>query len=181
MAVICRLDGTNEYQWAIPADDMGYLKIWDMLNQRPGMPVGVSWVPPRVFLWKGDDSPPLRRADMPWFADGALVVTLRAKEALAEVLGADAEILPLLHDGEDLWLVNPWRQVDALDEENSEVERFRSSGRVKRIKRYSFREDKVKEISCFTIPQQENVMFVASSVADAAQQAGLTGVIFPPA
>ena len=143
--MICLLDGTEEHQWTIPVDDYGYQKIWGMLNQRPGRRVGESWVPVRVFRWEGDGPPPLRRADMPWFAGGALVVALRAKEALGEVLGEDAEMLPLLNDSEDLWLVNPWREVDALDEENSEIQRFASSGRVERITRYAFREDKVKE------------------------------------
>jgi prepilin-type processing-associated H-X9-DG protein len=179
--VICRITGDHDYQWVIPVADKGYLKIWAMLNQRPGQRVGENWVPPRVYLWDGDDPPPLWRADMPWFAGGALVVTPRAREVLGEVLGDDAEMLPLRHDGEDLWLVNPWRQVDALDEENSEIKRFPSTGRVMGITRYAFKEDMIKGLSCFTIPQLRNVMFVDGSVADAAQRTGLAGVIFPPA
>ena len=161
---------------------MGYLKIWGMLNHTPGMPARESWVPPWVFLYAGDDDqPPRRRADMPWFADGALVVTRRAMKVLGEVLGFDAEMLPLRHDGEDLWLVNPWRQVDALDEENSVIDRFPSTGRVMRVRRYAFREDKVRGLSCFTVPQLGNTMFVSGRVAEAARRAGLTGTVFPRA
>jgi hypothetical protein len=142
--------------------------------------VGADWVPPRFYLFEGDEPPPLQRADMPWFADGALVVTRHAKEVLGEVLGDDAEILPLLHDGDDLWLVNPWRQVDALDEENSEFKRFTSTGRLMRVVRFAFKEDVIKGTKCFTIPQLKNVMFADSSVGEAVQRAGLTGVTFSP-
>jgi Immunity protein family (Imm11) len=133
MVVVYQPDLDERYQWAIPIEKHGYLGIQQMINQRHGAPIGGAWVPARVFLLEDHEGgSPLRKADMPLFTASELVVTRRAKEALEKTIGADAEMLPLLNDVEDLWLVNAWRVVDALDEENSEVKRFASSGRIMR-------------------------------------------------
>ena len=179
MVVVYQPDLDERYQWAIPVEKNGYRAIQQMINQGHGAPIGHAWVPARVFLLEEHEGgPPLRRADMPWFTDAELVVTRRAKEALEKTIGADAEMLPLLNDEEDLWLVNVWRVVDALDEENSEIKRFPSSGRIMQIMRYAFRVEMLRGISCFKIPQFGSVMFATDSLAAAAREANLTGVTF---
>jgi hypothetical protein len=87
------------------------------------------------------------------------VVTVWAPTVLDDVLGDDAEILPLTCDEEDLWLIHAWRLVDALDEDNSVFNRFASSGRIRRVTRYAFREDMVQSRTCFRVPQLRAVMF----------------------
>jgi hypothetical protein len=102
-----------------------------------------------------------------------LIVTRRAREVLA----GDAEVLPLdCDDGEDLWLVNPWRTVDALDVGRSQVRRF-SDGGIMNIDRYVFREEAVAGLQCFRIPQR-STMFVTDEVVAAVRDAGLRGTTF---
>jgi hypothetical protein len=97
-----------------------------------------------------------------------------------EVLGDDAEFLPLLNPDEEHWFVNSWREIDALDEENSEFKRFPSSGRIMRIIRYAFSEEKVRGAACFKIPQLSEAMFVTDEVVAAVREARLTGTSFQP-
>lgn len=68
---------------------------------------------------------PQQKADIPYFIGSVLVLKLKARQALASVLESDAELLPVYgDDGEELWLVHPWRVVDALDEAGSDIQRF---------------------------------------------------------
>ena len=162
------------YEWVMPVGST------DPIRRLPSRQPGDPWTPVWVYpLSPGEDGQPAKKADMPWHGSGVLVLRRPAREVLGKVLADDAEMLSLYCDeGEDLWLVNAWRVVDALDEELSQVERF-SSGRIMTVHRYAFREEAVAGLRCFRIPQQ-HVMFVTDEVAEATRAAGLRGTTFRP-
>jgi uncharacterized protein DUF1629 len=162
------------YEWALLVDSGDYKTLRGLGARNPGD----LWRPPWMFLLTADeDGRRRKKADMPWHGSNVLVVTRRAREVLAEVLAEDAEVLPLDCDGgENLWLVNPWRTVDALDVGRSEVRRF-SDGGIMNIGRYVFREEMVDGLRCFRIPQEPG-MFVTDEVVDAVRDAALRGTTF---
>lgn len=162
------------YEWVMPVGST------DPIRQLPARRPGDPWSPMWVYLLSpSEDNQAAKRADMPWHGSTVLVVRQKAKEVLEKVLANDAEMLPLYcENGEDLWLVNPRRVVDALEEDLSQVERF-SSGRIMAVSRYVFREEAVAGLRCFRIPQQAT-MFVTAEVAEAVRAAGLLGTTFQP-
>jgi hypothetical protein len=66
------------------------------------------------------------------------------------------------------------RQVDALDEDRSEVERFETSGRIADIIRAEFQAERLRDAPIFRLPRGGKV-FVTDAIADAVQRHGLTG------
>jgi hypothetical protein len=167
-------DGEDGYEWALLVDKADFGTLRRLRARRPGD----LWQPVWMDLLTSDQEwQPRKKADMPWHGSNVLVVTRRARDVLADALAGDAEVLPLdCDDGQDLWLVNPWRTVDALDVGRSEVRRF-SDGGIMRVDRYVFREDVVDGLRCFRIPQRA-AMFVTDEVAAAARDAGLRGTTF---
>jgi hypothetical protein len=166
------------YQWVLPTVRHASLAIRKVLNAEPGKSAANRWIPPHVRLLHEDEGQHLRPADMPWCNSSVIAVTERARPVLEELLAGDAEFLPLDCDEEQLWLVHPWRIVDALDEERSELERFTSSDRVMTVTRYVFREAALGGVACFKVPQMIAPMFVTEGVVAAIRGNGLTGVRF---
>ena len=100
----------------------------------------------------------------------------RAVVALADILEANGELLPLVYEGkDDLQYVafNTTTVIDALDEANSEVERFRN-GKIMVIDKYEFDAEKLKGATIFRIPQQLRV-YVTDEFMRRVEEAGLTG------
>jgi hypothetical protein len=107
------------------------------------------------------------------------VFSLRALEALAPVLKDNGEVLPLRYPRGEYFAYNVTRVLDALNEEESLIERFPSSGRVMSISKYVFLQDRVQEAWIFKIPQQPRAfVFVTQRFVDLVDQSGLTGFEF---
>jgi hypothetical protein len=167
------------YAWAMTVGDA--MQTVELRSRRRGDP----WKPVWMYMIMTDrQGSPRRPADMPWHNAGTMVLKDQAKRALEPVLGEDAEWLPAYDsEGEDLWLVNAWRVVDALDEEHSDVERFKSSGRIMRVRRYVLRAEALAAaagVRCFRLPQQPSRMLVTDEVVSAVNAAGLHGTTFVP-
>ena len=164
------------YDWAMPVGSPG--QILELKARGCGDP----WKPIWMYMLTTDaQGNPRQPADMPWHGSGTMVLKDRARRVLEPVLGEDAEWLPGYDsNGEDLWLVHAWRVVDALDEEHSDVERFKSSGRIMRVRRYVLHDEAVKGVRCFRLPQQLSRILVTDEVASAVSAAGLHGTRFVP-
>jgi hypothetical protein len=135
------------------------------------------WKPVRMYLLHADEGQQLRRSDMPWLGSHALILTRRAKDVLGGLLATDCELLPLVCEEEDLWLVNPVLVAGAFDEQRSEFKRFPHSERIMTVYRYTFHDEVVARHRCFRIPEQVPT-FVTDEVVAAAQAADLRGVRF---
>lgn len=120
----------------------------------------------------------LVESDFPWLGAGSLALRERAKEVLGARLEPYAELLPLELDA-PVWAVNVTKVVDALDEERSEVLRFKTSNRIMDVKRYEFRKEVVEGLLIFKIPQlRRSTVFVSEEFVELVEGAGLKGLAF---
>ena len=108
-----------------------------------------------------------------------LIFKRPAMEALSPVLGPHGEFLPLAcEEAAELWVFNPTRVLEALDDSNSVVERL-PTGEVMRIARYGFRKDVIEGLDAFKIAGLKNsATFVSERVVDTWNAAGLRGLAF---
>jgi len=163
------------YDWVTPVGGAGSVPNLKYRNR------GDPWEPLWMFMTTADaEGMPRRPADMPWHSSGTMVLKEKAR-VLEPVLGKDVELLSAYDaEGEPLWLVHAWRMVDALDESASEVHRFRGSGRIMDVRRWSLRAAAVRDLTCFRVPQQPSKMLVTEKVVAAVNSAGLHGTVFRP-
>jgi hypothetical protein len=118
------------------------------------------------------------RTDFPSFG-GVPVFSQRAIEALRDLLEPCGEILPLrCHEG-TYFAYNVTRLVDALDEAQSELERF-SSGRIMWIERPVFFPDRLAGEVIFKVPQSPNRTFVTDPFVRRIWERGLVGFDLQP-
>lgn len=164
------------YAWAMTVGDA--MQTIELRSRQRGDP----WKPVWMYMIMTDpEGGPREPADMPWHSAGTMVLKDRARRVLEPVLGEDAEWLPGYDsDGGELWLVHPWRIVDALDEEHSDVERFKDSTKIMRVRKYALRAEALAGLRCFRLLQQPHRMFVTDEVASAVRVAGLHGTSFVP-
>lgn len=163
-------------EWVMPVEKGGHRIIRDVLFSDPGSPVGGRWVPQRMYMLAEAES--CQQTDMPHYGAEALVVNKRARDSLEPVMGQDAEFLEITGGREDLWLVSPWRVLDAFDEERSDFKRFNNSQRIMKITKYAFRPGLLDGVTCFRIPQFTGEAFWTDPVVAATRNAGLTGTVF---
>jgi hypothetical protein len=150
--------------------------ILDLKSRRRGDP----WQPVWMYMTTTDPQGHLRRrADMPWHGSNVMVLNENARRIVEPVLGDDVEYLPAYDtDGKNLFLVHPWRLVDALDEERSDVRRFESSGRIMDVRKWIFRAEALGGVRSFRVPQQPHRMLVTDEVVSAIAASGLRGTRF---
>ena len=69
------------------------------------------------------------------------------------MLTGNGELLPLSCGEGEYYAFNVTTSIDALDESNSEVERFESSGRIMLVLKYAFFGVRLSGATIFKIPQ----------------------------
>jgi hypothetical protein len=164
------LDRFNVFAPSSPKDD----GIYSQFNTHP---IAGAWRTVEISAADADDSTAR-------FGDYTLlgtipVFSLRALEVLAPVLKENGEVLPLRYRRGEFLAYNVTRVLDALNEEESLIERFPSSGRVMSISRYVFLDDFVQDAWIFKIPQQPRAfVFVTQRFVDLVEQSRLTGFEF---
>lgn len=96
---------------------------------------------------------------------------------MGELLRNDGELLPLACDEAELWVFNPTTVVDALDQDQSELVRFDSSGRIMTVTNYVFQDELVSDSVAFKVPELLRAStFVTERFVDAVKLADLRGV-----
>ncbi|NUQ78113.1 MAG: hypothetical protein HUU21_31665, partial [Polyangiaceae bacterium] len=115
-----------------------------------------------------------------WLGAYALIFRRSAIEALGPMLREHGELLPLECPEAELWVYNPTRVIDALDEEASTIERFKS-GRIMGIKRYVFKAHLIEGVDIFKLPNlRGHSTFVSHRFVDLWNESGLKGLEFTP-
>ena len=170
-----RADG-NRYEnltYANPDDSKRTLDWCD------GTSMAGRWFPmPLEILKEPEGYEKLPRGDFPCFISGAAVFTQKAVTALADLLEGQVELLPIICEAGDYQLANVIRVVDALDEANSDVQRF-EDGRVMDVERYAFHPEKLKGLTIFKLPQfRRGRVYVTERFVDRVREAGLKGFRF---
>lgn len=137
--------------------------------------VGATWEP-LVVQWMTEDMEGTLEGDFPTLGN-LRVFSQKAVDALLELLVENGELLPLISKDGQFYVYNVTRVADALDEERSEVVRFKTSGRIMRIEHYRFRSELLAGLSIFKVPQLTEV-FVTDAFVKRVQEANLKGFAF---
>jgi hypothetical protein len=138
-----------------------------------------TWLSPEMYLVRKDEGKELSMSDSPWLGQHALVLRRRAAAALEPLLSQYGELLPIACTEADLLVLNVTCVVDALNERESEIQRFSSSDRIMAIWRHVFRPELVADIDIFKIPVlRVSPIFVGERFVQAWISAGLSGLVF---
>jgi len=141
-----------------------------------GTPMKNSWTGKELFKYVPRYLP---KGDTPSFHASIPVFNARAVKVLADLLEPNGELFPIRCQGEDFFLFNATRLVDALDEENCRLERF-DDGRIMDIKRYSFFKEKLVGGAVFKLrPDPLGWVYATEPFVERVQAAGLRGFKFP--
>ena len=160
---------TEGYQSLALASEEERPKIEDRFDTTP---IGADWSPPAVkIIYEEDQTTDFATlAAIPAFG-------IRAVAALGDLLREHGELLEV--EGAEFRLHNVTSAPDALDEERSEVKRFRSSGRILRILRYELRAELLSDVPIFKLPQQpRSRVYVTDAFVERVTEAGLVGFDF---
>ncbi len=109
------------------------------------------------------------------FPDGNPIVSERAVQVLWPLIQNECELLPLECANGKYYYLNALSMVDALIEEESEIERL-TTGPVINIRRYSFDLTKIGDLATFRLPQLPTDLYVTGAFVKAAHDARLTGL-----
>jgi hypothetical protein len=117
--------------------------------------------------------------DVAYLSPGMFTCTMRCKNATI-FQRATLEFLPISLVDTTIWAVNVLEIFDCLDEDASDIERFKSSGRVKRINRYAFRETMIHQsVLIFKIPQMVRTeIYATDQFKEKIEIGGVTGLKF---
>lgn len=170
---VYRLDPDNEHFHNFALVEEGAAAIYRRFD---GGPLRAEWKPLEIMAVDTDD-------ELALLGDHALLGTIpvlseRAVDALADVLQANGELLPLIFRRKPYFALNVTTVTDALDESRSKVHRF-SSGRVMAIDEFAFRPERVRALTIFKIPElPRGFVFVTDTFVDRVRTAGLQGFDF---
>lgn len=117
------------------------------------------------------------RGDFPSLP-GAFICNQRALDTLYPLIVGHVEVLPLICDTENLYVINIIQVLDCLNHELSQFKRF-SSGRIMRVEKYVFKEGCIGTVPLFKIPEQiDNRIYASDMFKQAVEQHGLQGIVF---
>jgi hypothetical protein len=122
---------------------------------------------------------PLPKSDFPSVARHIPIFSVRAYKALSDLLDGQGQPFAISTGHEDYLLFNVTRVVDALDEESSEVKKFKSSGRIMDILTHSFHPKRLVGLTIFKIPQVSLMnVYVTDAFKERVQRSNLVGFSF---
>jgi hypothetical protein len=167
--------GADCYELCHPANEDDFERINVEIN---GVPRRSGWRPIQMQLLRVDEGRQLITSDSPWLGPHALIFGHNAIEKLEGELLKSGELLPLTCKSADVWIYNPTRVLDALNESASSVLRF-EDGRIMMIQRHVFLEEVVRTADVFKIHGlRVSPTFVSHFFVDRWNAAGLTGLEF---
>ncbi len=137
-----------------------------------------NWRPVLVLLERSDLGQKLKHGDFHTIGAAPLIMRKRAVAALSEIWNANGEILPLKEEsGEELFVFNS-QSVDALDESQSDIVSFPSSGRIMVIQKHVFTKEKLEGIDVFHLPNSPHITYVSQRFVDMVKENDLSGINF---
>lgn len=160
----------NDYQSLLPAkkEDWGRSRTFDGRSQVS------AWVPLLVTVHGAE----LPQGDYPSSGTQIPIFSHKAKDCLGDMLAPHGEFLPLIAKAGEYYAFNITTVIDALDEERSEVKRFRD-GQVMRIVTYQFHVEKLMTAPIFKLRQDPlEDPLVTDEFVRRAHECGLTGMGF---
>lgn len=167
--------GSDGHELCHPVDPCDFEAINVSID---GTPRQSKWKQLTVRVVRNDGEKDLIESDAPWLGVHALIFRARAVELMKPTLRTFGELLPLKCSDADLWIYNPGRLADALDESASSVLRFKD-GRLMLIQRHVFNANAVRNVDVFKIPNlRVSPTFVGQRFVDRWHASGLKGLEF---
>ncbi len=121
----------------------------------------------------------LPKGDTPAFDPTIPVFSRRAVNALADLLEPNGQLFSFMCQDEEYFLFNTTRLVDALDEDNCDLERF-DDGRIWCIDRHAFFEKKLEGETVFKLRQRPlGRVYATDPFVQRVLETGLRGFSFP--
>lgn len=172
----------NIYQlWAQSNDYQSFELVdrdWQFFQTFDGRSHASGWVPLRVKLLDDPEEPPLPASDYPCLSLTVPVLSRKAKDCLEDIIAPHGEFLPMLTTLGEYYVFNVTTLLDALDEQKSVIERFKS-GRIMEIEAYQFRREKLTGAPIFKLPQDAlDKPLVTDEFIRRVEECGLTGMGF---
>lgn len=165
------------FEWVVLDRDEDHNILLDLEANR----AGPSWQPLAARLLTHDDRTGrrLKPARMPWLGRHVLVLRDEAIELAGSLLEPYGEVLPLVGPDARLALVHVTSMVDVLDEQQSEILRFPSTGRIMKIARHAFKSGIVRPPQAFKIPQlTRGAVFLTEDLVRSIEMFGFEGTTF---
>jgi hypothetical protein len=170
--------GSEGFELCYPEDKNDFDRINTLIN---GERRRETWLPIRMRIVNIDQGVSLKRSDSPWLGSNALIFRKKAIDALRSLLEVDGELLPLSCPGQELWIYNTFRVLDALDEDASTVMRF-PTGKAFMIQKHVFRPEIVKNVPIFKLSLlRVSPTFVNGTFVERWRSLGLQGLDFTEA
>lgn len=167
--------GADGYELCHPTNHDDFERINIEVN---GVPRRSGWRPIRMDIVREDAGTPLMASDSPWLGSHALILKRKAMASLQSQLLMYGELLPLACASADVWIYNPTRVLDALDESASSILRF-DDDRIMLIQRHAFREEVIRDVDVFKIDSlRVSPTFVSQAFVDRWNASGLVGLQF---
>lgn len=167
--------GAEGYELCHPVNPDDFERVNVEVN---GVSRRSGWRPPQMEIVQDDEGKQLIASDAPWLGSHALIFKRSAIERLESELLTHGELLPAKCASEDVWIYNPTRVLDALDESAASVLRF-EDGRIMMIQRYAFKEAVVRNADVFKIRgMRVSPTFVSQAFVDRWSASGLKGLEF---
>lgn len=173
---VYKLRYSEGFEWLLPVNDSDC----DLLRF-DGQRRTELWRPVRMKrLTISEQGGPLSPSDFPACSGGDMLVVGRAaRDKLGTVLEQYGELLPLLCDDGDFWVLNVTRLVDALDESNSQLMRASDTGAILMIRKHAFRPAALDQAHLFKLPQTaRGLIYVTDPFVQLASTSGLKGLEF---
>lgn len=153
---------------------------WDkFLDGFEGEPMAASWRPVQMKVLRKTKSDWDRKlGDFSPLTGGNAAFSERAVNVLGRVLTDNGELLPLKCDEGSFFVYNVTRFVDALDNANTECNRF-DDGKIFRFIRPEFYKKKLGKFPVFKVPQSpRGDVFVTDEFTQRVMDGGLVGFKF---
>jgi hypothetical protein len=163
----------DRFRGIYSAEKRGRIEFRHRFN---GNPIKHGWKGKERFRFVPANLP---KGDTPGFSGSIPVFNRNAVNALSDMLEPNGELLPITCEGEDYFLFNVTRLVNALDEENCDLERF-DDGRIMTIDHYSFFKERLRGEVVFKLPQKPlSWVYVTDPFVLKVNATGLRGFKFP--
>ncbi len=165
---IYRLSVPEGYEWALPVDNDDFETFQRLPERR-------AWSPVRMTLITADErGRPQRRADLPWLGSHVLVLRDDAIERVGPFLAPHGELLPLLCDDAHLAVFSAPAVAGALDENRSDIVRFRS-GRIMAIRHPIFRRHPIGTSKAFKLAEVlRGDLYLTADIVDKIRATGMS-------
>jgi hypothetical protein len=167
--------GADGFELCQPVNHDDFEKINLEVN---GHSIKHFWTPIPVAIIHEDEGKLLSFSDSPWLGAHALIFRSEAVKLMGSMLEEYGETLSLACHEAEIYIYNPIRIIDAVDENASSIVRF-ADGSVMMISKYVLFPEVIANVEIFKIKNlRVSPTFVSNLFVDRWNENGLKGLEF---